>query len=598
MNVEVSVQYATNIEVRRGGWEMLYLKEKPFYLSDKKVEWVISTAKKMSAEEKLQQLICEMPKSTDAEYLKNLVKGQKFGGVRYNNALSATVREEIRILQENSEIPLLVACNTEAGGNGACIDGTEVGQPIKIAATGDKKYAYELGRISGIESRAVGCNCCFAPIVDVNMNWRNPIISSRSFGSDPDLVLEFSKEFMRGYRESGGVCIMKHFPGDGVDERDQHLSSSVNSLSVEEWKKTFGKVYRGMIDEGVYGVMAGHIMLPEYQKAHGEPILPATLSKVLLSELLRKELGFNGLIISDASHMVGLTSAMKRRDILPTAIAAGCDMFLFTNDYDEDMGYLKEGYERGDITEERLNEAIYRILATKACLNLDEMDKTERLAPAEELSKIGSAEFKKISDEVSDRAITLVKNTQNILPLTLEKKRILLVPQTSENPFADFMPKRKTPFDTLKELLEKEGFKVTIYKSVMERAKELPPDKAAESIFNVYANKTPVTDITDNYDLVIQFANVIDHCTVQRINWSISKGTPDIPWYVHELPTIFVSLCCPFHLADVPQVKTYINCYDKKENTLTRLVEKLVGKSKFIGKSTVDPFCGMIDTRL
>lgn len=430
------------------------------------------------------------------------------------------------------------------------------------------------------------------------MNWRNPIISSRSFGSDPDLVLEFSKEFMRGYRESGGVCIMKHFPGDGVDERDQHLSSSVNSLSVEEWKKTFGKVYRGMIDEGVHGVMAGHIMLPEYQKAHGEPILPATLSKALLSELLRKELGFNGLIISDASHMVGLTSAMKRRDILPTAIAAGCDMFLFTNDYDEDMGYLKEGYERGVITEERLNEAIYRILAIKACLGLDERDKPERLAPAEELTKIGSAEFKKISDEVSDRAITLVKNTQNILPLILEKKRILLVPQTSENPFADFIPKRKTPFDTIKELLEKEGFKVTIYKSVMERAKELPPDKAAESIFNVYANKTPVTDITDNYDVVIQVANVIDHCTVQRINWSISKGTPDIPWYVHELPTIFVSLCCPFHLADVPQVKTYINCYDKNENTLIWLVKKLVGRSEFKGKSTVDAFCGMMDTRL
>ena len=578
---------------------MIDLKAKPFYLNDKQVEWVKTTAEKMTVDEKLQQLIIEMPKSNDEEYLKNLITVQKCGGVRYNTAPAPAVREQIRILQENSEIPLLVACNTEAGGNGACMGGTEVGQQIKIAATGDKKYAYELGRISGIESRAVGCNCCFAPITDINMNWRNPIISVRSFGSDPELVLQLSKEYMRGYRESGGICIMKHFPGDGVDERDQHLSSSVNSLSLDEWNCSFGKVYRGMIEAGVHGIMAGHIMLPAYQKQHGEPLLPATLSKCVLDGLLRKELGFNGLIITDATHMVGLTGAMKRRELIPQMIAAGCDMFLFTNDYEEDMGYLREGVQRGIISNERLNEATYRILATKACMNLHKLKKTERVVPKTELEKIGCSEFRKISDEVSDKGITLVKNLDNVLPLNPQKhKRILLVPQASENPFAMFMPKRKTPFESLKELLEKEGFEVTVYQSVIERAKSLPPAEAAKSIFNVYANKTPVSNITDNYDVIIQVAHVIDHGTVQRINWSLSKGTPDIPWYVHELPTIFVSLFCPFHLADVPQVKTYINCYDKNDNTLAALVNKLVGKSQFTGRSTVDAFCGMPDTKI
>lgn len=578
---------------------MLNLRAKPFYLDDKQINWVKTTAERMTVEEKLQQLVIEMPKTSEEEYLKQLVKKQKCGGVRYNNAPAPAVREQIRILQENSEIPLLVASNTEAGGNGACMGGTEVGQQVKIAASGDKKYAYELGRISGIEARAVGCNCCFAPITDINMNWRNPIVSVRSFGSSPELVLELSKEYMRGFTESGGICIMKHFPGDGVDERDQHLSSSVNSLSEEEWNSSFGKVYRGMIEAGIHGVMAGHIMLPEYQKAHGAPLLPATLSKCLLEGLLREELGFNGLIITDATHMVGLTGAMKRRDLLPAAIAAGCDMFLFTNDYEEDMRYLTEGYENGVILKERLDEAVYRILATKACLKLNEKKNTERIPPESELKNIGCEEFKKISAEVSDKAITLVKNLDNILPLNPKKhKRILLVPQTSENPFAMFMPKRKTPFETLKELLEKEGFEVSIYQSVIERAKALPPAEAAKIILNVYANKTPVASITDNYDVIIQVAHIIDHGTVQRINWSLSKGTPDIPWYVHELPTIFVSLFCPFHLADVPQVKTYINCYDKNDNTLEALVKKLTGKSEFEGKSTVDAFCGMEDTKL
>ena len=130
------------------GENMIDLKAKPFYLDDKQVEWVKTTAEKMTVDEKLQQLIIEMPKSNDEEYLKNLINVQKCGGVRYNTAPAPAVREQIRILQENSEIPLLVACNTEAGGNGACMGGTEVGQQIKIAATGDKKYAYELGRIS------------------------------------------------------------------------------------------------------------------------------------------------------------------------------------------------------------------------------------------------------------------------------------------------------------------------------------------------------------------------------------------------------------------------------------------------------------------
>lgn len=578
---------------------MTDLRAKPFYLGDKEIEWVKRTAAKMTLEDKLKQLVIEMPKSSDGEYLKKLAKEQKCGGVRYNSAPAAAVREQIRILQENSEIPLLVACNTEAGGNGACVGGTEVGQQVKIAATGDIKYAYEMGRISGIEARAVGCNCCFAPITDINLNWRNPIISVRSFGSDADLVLRLSKEYMRGFSESGGICFMKHFPGDGVDERDQHLSSSVNSLSTKEWNASFGKVYRGMIEAGVHGVMAGHIMLPAYQREHGAPILPATLSKALLIDLLRGELGFNGLIITDATHMVGFTGAMKRRELLPAAIAAGCDMFLFTNDFAEDMGYLKEGYEKGVITAERLDEAVERILATKACLKLNEKKAEERIAPADELKNIGRSEFKKISDEVADRAITLVKNLDGVLPLDVKKhRRILLVPQASENPFAMFMPKRKTPFDSLKELLEKEGFEVTVYKSVIERAKELPPAEAAKSVFNIYSCKTPITSITDNYDVIIQVAHVIDHCTVQRINWSVSKGTPDIPWYVHELPTIFVSLFCPFHLADVPQVRTYINCYDKNDNTLAALVKKLVGKSEFTGRSTVDAFCGMIDARL
>lgn len=124
----------------------------------------------------------------------------------------------------NQKIPLLIAANTEAGGDGAVNDGTKVGDEIKVAATNDPKYAYEMGRIAGIEAAAVGCNASFAPIVDLTRNWRNPIIASRNWGSNVDQIITLSKEYMRGIMEHGIMPFAKHFPGDGIDERDHHLS--------------------------------------------------------------------------------------------------------------------------------------------------------------------------------------------------------------------------------------------------------------------------------------------------------------------------------------------------------------------------------------
>jgi beta-N-acetylhexosaminidase len=188
-----------------------------------------------------------------------------------------------RILQENSKIPLLIASNAESGGNGACTDSTMVGYAMKLGATADPRLAYEMGRVSGVESSAIGCDWAFAPIVDRLVNWRNPIISNRALGADPDLVLAMGKEYLRGMSESGVACAMKHFPGGGIDERDHHLSSSVNSLSIQEWDASFGKVYSGMIDPGVQSVMVGHIMLPAYQlPAYQRHFAPAIADKDLL----------------------------------------------------------------------------------------------------------------------------------------------------------------------------------------------------------------------------------------------------------------------------------------------------------------------------
>ncbi|HAQ0400074.1 TPA: beta-hexosaminidase, partial [Enterococcus faecium] len=398
------------------------------------ISWIEETIDAMTLEEKIGQLFVNMGSSRDKNYLSSMVNQYHIGAVRYNPGTADEVYDQNYILQTESKIPLLIAANTEAGGNGACTDGTEVGVEVKIGATNDAKYAYELGRVSGIEASAIGCNWSFAPIVDINRNWRNPIISSRSFGQSPDKVLELSLAYMKGIQESGILPAAKHFPGDGIDERDQHLSFSINSLSTEEWDNSFGKVYSGLIEAGLPSIMAGHIHMPAYSKHFNldlkdEDLLPATLSKELITDLLRGKLGFNGLVVTDASHMLGMTGAMKRSELLPTSIAAGCDLFLFFNDPDEDFNYMMEGYYKGIISEERLRDALRRILGLKAKLGLHKKEKNKILLPKQEaMEKIGLIENKSIFKEVADQAITLVKDKQDIWPIVPEKyKRILLV---------------------------------------------------------------------------------------------------------------------------------------------------------------------------
>ncbi|MBR2397860.1 MAG: glycoside hydrolase family 3 protein [Clostridia bacterium] len=585
---------------------MVNLKDKPFYLNDEQIKWVEDTINSMSLDEKIGQLFINLGANREEDYLKNVVAKYHIGGARYNPGLGKDILQQNKILQKNSKIPLLIACNTEGGGDGACADGTAIGMPVKIGATNDSKYAYELGKVCGVEAQAVGCNWMFSPVVDINMNFRNPIVSKRCFNKDADKVAEYSVQFLKGVKENSNViCAMKHYPGDGLDERDQHLSRSVNSLSCEDWDKTFGKVYSAMIEEGVQSVMVGHIMLPSYSKAlnpslKDEEIMPATLSKEILQGLLRDKLGFNGLIVTDASHMVGLTCEMKRCDMLPTAIAAGCDMFLFFNDMDEDFEFMKKGYENGVITEERLNDALLRILGTKASMGLTEpFDVDESL-----LWKVGCAEHKAMEAEVAEKSITLVKNKEEIFPITPSKhKRILIVPAkalSGPNLFSVLSgPPKKTPAEKMKDLLEAEGFEVEIYESPFERMAKLPPEQRRGEI-NIYlAGKTSVESFTSKYDLVITLTNVTSYGqTTERISWSMAKGGGEIPWYVHELPVIVVSLSCPFILLDVPQARNYINTYADTDATLKALTNKLLGKTAFEGVDPVDAFCGKWDTRL
>lgn len=584
------------------------LTKKPYNLDQEAIDWVEKTIEGMTLDEKIGQLFFNMGAERTEEYLSDIADNYHIAGVRYNKGPATEIYDQNEILQRVSKIPLLIAANTEAGGDGAVTDGTKVGDEVKVAATNDSRYAYEMGRISGQEASAVGCNTSFAPIVDLSRNWRNPIISNRTWGADTDLVIEFSKEYMRGIMEYGVLPFAKHFPGDGIDERDHHLSYASNPMKKDEWMDTFGRIYKELADAGLPGIMSGHIHLPYVEKEmHPEreldEMLPASLNKTLLTELLRGELGYNGAIITDASHMVAMTASMPRREMLPTAIEAGCDLFLFFNDPDEDFQWMKEGYEKGILSDERLHDALRRTLGLKASIGLHKATPGEILEPKEKaLAKISTDESKGVQREVADKAITLVKDKQkDIFPVTPERyKRILLVPVNGLTGGFGAMIAGNKPkaHDHLKKYLEARGHEVEIWQSTEDRIMQLPESERGAAIANVYAQKQPIAKLTDNYDLIINVSDVNSGGTIQRTIWPASKGTPDIPFYVHEVPTIFVSVQNPFDLADVPQVGTYINTYDGLPVTMELLAAKLAGESEFTGVSPVNALTDLVDTSI
>ena len=387
---------------------MINLKAKPFCLNDEQLHWVKQTLERMSVDEKIGQLftLLKAVPGVDEGMLSHMVNRYHFGGFRWQNQNAEGAYTQNALVQKLSKVPVLVAANCDEGGNGAAPEGTFVATAVECGAGEGDQNAYHVGYVAGKEASAVAANLLFNPVVDIYKNWRNTIVNTRSFSDDPGVVLENARAYIRGAKDANPnmACTAKHFPGDGVDELDQHLSLNVNSLSVEEWEASFGKVYRTLIDEGLEAIMVGHIALPSYSRKlrpgiSDKEIKPATNAPELLTDLLRGEMGFNGLITTDATHMIGLAASAKREDYLPEAIIAGCDMVLFTSDTDEDIGFVKKAYEDGRLSEERLNDAVTRILGMKAHLNLyrPEIAVPER----ENLKAIGCEEHRRYSEEAA-----------------------------------------------------------------------------------------------------------------------------------------------------------------------------------------------------
>lgn len=552
---------------------MVDYKAKPFYLNETQIRWVEDTLQGLTVEEKCGQLFC-IAAFGDLNEIIAMYDRLPYGSLMYRPNDAKSVERANRILREKLKVPPLVAANLEAGGNGVAMEGTLYGPQLQVGASGKHENAYHLGQISASEAKAVGVNLAFAPVVDVNFNWRNPITNVRTYGSDPEEVLAYGREYVRAALKEGIAVSIKHFPGDGVDERDQHIVASVNSLSTEDWDRTYGKIYKTLIDEGAQTVMAGHILQPAWTRAlhpgiaEGD-ILPATLSKELITGLLKGRLGFNGVVITDATNMVGMCCMMERSKLVPASINAGCDIFLFGKNAMEDYGYMLDAVKTGELPMERLDEAVGRVLALKASLKLNE-EPQER-----DVSLVGCEAHRALARQLADESVTLVKDTQHLLPITPKTHKRVWLHILDEPGFTD-----PTTCETVVlEELRNAGFEVFY------------DDNEPKGLLDT---QIPVSELKQKYDVIMYFANIVNasYKTVTRLKWR-SPAAIDAPYYTRDIPTLFVSLANPYHFADVPMIRTIINAYSPSRTTVRAAIEKITGKSEFKGKSPVDPFAGL-----
>lgn len=561
------------------------LKGNPFFLTDEDIAWVKKTRDDLTLEEKVGQLFCIIFKRADLEEIEDVFNILAPGGCMYRMVPADKAVTFGNQLRERTKIPMLLAANLEKGGNGIVEEGTLVGSPMEIAATDDVEMATKMAVVCAEEGKAVGANWAFAPIIDIDSNFRNPITNTRTFGSDPKRVKAMGAAYVRTVQAHGLAASIKHFPGDGQDERDQHLVTSINDMDCETWERTYGDIYRACIEAGSKTCMIGHIMQPAWTRRLNPSIadadiLPGSLSQELMQGLLREHLGFNGLIITDATTMAGFTLPMSRHLAVPTSIANGADMFLFARNLEEDYGFMLQGVRDGIISPERLDEAVTRILALKASLGLHHV--AEPLSQATAHRIIGTAQHLRWADECADKAITLVKEQPGVLPITPEKYPHILFHAIESTGGASMYTVKETCGKVM-EALQKEGFQVELF----------VPGQGMEG----KTQKT--TDTIGVYDLILYVANLAtkSNQTTVRIEWAQPMGA-NCGHYINDIPTVFVSLENPYHLLDFPRVKTYINCYSNNDACIRALVEKLTGRSPFKGVSPVDPFCGKWDTHL
>jgi beta-N-acetylhexosaminidase len=460
-----------------------------------------------------------------------------------------------RLARELDLPPLLIAADQEGGqlmaiGNGT----TPLSGNMALGATGSPQLARKAGAVLGRELAAMGVNVNYAPSCDVNINPHNPVIGIRSFGEDPTAVAKLSAAMIAGIQSQGVAASAKHFPGHGDTDGDSHHGLPSVPHTLERLQGVEFPPFQAAIAADVKLMMTAHLALPAID-GHDAP--PATLSHRILTIFLREELGFKGVIVTDAMDM----KAIRQGDALGKdalrAVAAGADLLLLTSDPDDQLHVyesLTTAVQSGDLDEESISASIERILSLKRWL---------AEYPQPKLSVVGCAEHQAVADEIAEHSITLVRDDARLLPLkpTPEQRIAAIVPK----------PIDLTPADTSSYETPKLG-----------AALQKHHDNVDEYQISYAPTTNEITNLLErlrDYDMLI----------LGTLNAYASSNQAEFVRQALRLgiPSVVVALRLPYDLTNFPEVQTYVCTYSILEPSMQALAKALFSKIKFEGKLPV-----------
>ncbi len=546
--------------------------------------WVEETLRTMDLAEKVGQMFI-IPftgvfANTRAEYIQELerqITENHVGGFRMYKGDPVEAALLINKLQSFASVPLLIASNFESGndqlsqasspvrvnGDNYLRVSSAVAFPSNLAlgATNSEAYAFFQGAVTAIEARAVGIQWIFAPVLDVNTNPDNPIINVRSYGENAERVAALGTAFIKGAQANGVLATAKHFPGHGGTAVDSHIDLPVLNVDPSHLDSVDLVPFRKAVASHVGAVMVSHIALPKLEETQD---VPATLSQAIVTDLLRKKLGFNGLIITDAMSMGAITHHFNTGEATVKAVGAGADCILTPQDNDAAIHALLEAVRSGAISEDRINTSVRRILRAKAFFGLNR----ERFSSAQHLdSLLADESYLTIAQEIADASITLLRNDRKTIPLTPDiaaKKRILSLTINGDS----------AP-----------GVDATYRSELVKRVKNIQ--------FASVSQDTPKSDLqrvlqgTKRADVILcpVFTRVVPYRGGVSLS-PVQKRFMDALVQLRK-PMIIISLGSPYLILQFPRVPTYLTSYGSAAPSQVAVVRSLFGEIDIKGKLPV-----------
>ncbi|THF76680.1 glycoside hydrolase family 3 protein [Cohnella fermenti] len=454
------------------------------------------------------------------------------------------------------KIPPLIVSDMESGPGDMVKGAARFPTFMGLSQTGDSELAYEVGRIAATEAGEIGYNWTFSPVADMAIEQDSPVVGARSAGHLPEQIVGMAGAYMRGLQDNGMMATIKHFPGDGFTTWDQHLTTPVIPLSREEWLAGPGRVFRELIAEGVMAVMPGHIALPAFDEPDERGLYPpATVSKRLLVDLLRGELGFEGLIVSDAITMGGIVGYMNYYDACALTIENGCDVLLFPRVDERFYAEMESRLDNGMLTMAALRDRAARIVALKAQMGLLAGAASDKAGDGGKQA-VDRQHNLEVARRASDACITVVRDREGTLPLSLGHGTRVLHAVVMNNP-----DRYSALYARLAEALRQRCGHVDQW-----------IDPGPDRLFDA-AND-------GGYDLILcSIGSQLSYgLNVIRLHDEVARNMMG-GWMKLGTPVVFVSHYHPFvHKEYEASIDTIVNTYGDIEFTAGLLVAKLAGE--------------------